>query len=101
MTCPHCGKEFVKKVYNQKYCNWECQQQANVPAIKARWKAKHVPFEEQRQCVVCSASFVARGNSHWQSTCSSTCDSERRLRYRKEYTAVRRARYHEQKEREQ
>jgi len=36
MTCPHCGKEFVKKVYNQKYCNWECQQQANVPAIKAR-----------------------------------------------------------------
>lgn len=59
--CPHCGKLFFAKHYNQKYCSRQC-------GFNARSQRAIIT----RQCPVCGKEFSQRESDHNQA-CSSEC----------------------------
>ena len=43
--CPECGKHFIKKAWNQRFCTVACRNKADL----ARWKQRTVKRREQRK----------------------------------------------------
>lgn len=80
-NCKHCGKEFVKKTYQQIYCNSLCR--------NLFWNTKKERKQTEKNCMVCGTPFiVSKGN---QKTCSKKCSLENKERlksnnYKKQHT---------------
>ena len=65
--CEYCGKEFKPRVWNQKYCSYECQQANNALMRKVR-EAQAEPKE--KTCLHCGVKFTGKPS---QKYCSRSC----------------------------
>ncbi len=74
--CAMCGKSFIAKVNNQKYCSEPCRRQADGK------NSGDESWRKGRYCVVCGKFFYPKSSR--QKTCGFTCSEEngRRLQAR-------------------
>ena len=70
--CPACGKEFVTKANNQKYCDKQCYMMAAAERKKKRYQNK--------TCQVCGKEFatIANNQKYCSVGCSRVASSENR-----------------------
>lgn len=64
--CPHCGKEYRRAVYNQKFCSHECSWRYR----REQQKAEKNPAK-QVTCPQCGKDFIK--NTYPQTFCSKQC----------------------------
>ena len=60
INCSFCGKKFVTKIYNRKYCSADC-----------RNKAGYQPTPTEVYCVICGKDFIATRET--QKYCGDYC----------------------------
>jgi len=65
-NCKHCGKEFVKRTYNQVYCSDECVMLQRVKDKNSRNfntdRAKYIIFQRDKfKCIYCGKSSIEDG----------------------------------------
>lgn len=83
IPCPQCGKEFVRRRKNQKYCCNACTNQAAKP------KKKEKPIYI-RKCKVCGKEFET--HLYNKATCSQDCSKSHQRSLFKKNSEARRAR---------
>lgn len=77
VTCPHCGKEFVRGRYRRKYCSDECQKKFNT----AKHCKKKTDTGKTVACPICGTEFVTKNQHH--KYCSRECYAEAQHRLHK------------------
>lgn len=75
-VCLQCGKEYILKAVNQKYCSNECIKQHIQDMRKPVRSSRLVP------CKVCGKLFIS---FHGKKICSEECQKENRKYYDKKY----------------
>ena len=90
--CEFCGKEFVSKGNNAKYCNVKCRQIVYNKKSKAyRKKLKEKGLDrygrplEVKQCKICNKEFVSSNPRN--RTCDISCRNIHRRHYRRKWVA--------------
>lgn len=73
VTCPNCGKQFVRgsRQTNKKYCSHECQSRYNAAT---QYKKKNPEAGETVACAICGAEFVS--DHYHRVYCSKECYAE-------------------------
>lgn len=69
MICKQCGKEFVKKHYNEKYCSEECRKQ-HLAEYHRKYNGNRNNGLVYGKCCVCGAEIYGRTNKKY---CSDIC----------------------------
>lgn len=94
--CLACGKEFIPKYGNEKYCSKECVKKVKSGYARLTyWRKKNGFQRPLRTCPICGNSFEPIGNRKYCSyECSKVADKEYGRHYRSEHlTAMRQSNY--------